>query len=152
MANMLQLITKNLFNKKKTRLFPITAERPAFERFRGRILLNADTCILCSLCARKCPADAITVDRKNGKWQLDAFRCIICGECVTACPKKSISMTNDRRHASTDKEVIIHTVEIPQPAVKPVAVPKPAAAEAAPSKTDTVTTVEKEEVKSSIIA
>jgi hypothetical protein len=61
-------------------------------------------------------------------------------------------MTNDRRHASTDKEVIIHTVEIPQPAVKPVAVPKPAAAEAAPSKTDTVTTVEKEEVKSSIIA
>ena len=127
MANMLQLITRNLFNKKKTRLFPLSAERPAFERSRGRIVLNPDTCILCSICARRCPADAITVDRKEGFWELDAYRCIICGECVSACPKKSISMNNDRRHAAEDKEFVHHKVEVPVPAAKPAA-PKPAAA------------------------
>jgi ech hydrogenase subunit F len=127
MANMLQLITRNLFSKKKTRLFPITAERPAFERSRGRIVLNSDTCILCSICARRCPADAITVDRKNGKWELNAFRCIICGECAAVCPKKSITMNNDRRHAAAVNEIVTHKVEIPQPAPRPAA--KPAASE-----------------------
>ena len=133
MANMFKLIVKNLFNKKQTRLFPAAAERPAFERSRGRIVLDADTCVLCSLCARRCPADAITVDRKNGRWELNAFRCIICGECVTACPKKSITMNNDRRHASLDKETVTHKVEVPIPAPKP-SIPKPAASEAAPEK------------------
>ncbi|ERI94901.1 4Fe-4S binding domain protein [Clostridiales bacterium oral taxon 876 str. F0540] len=132
MANMFQLITRNLFNKKKTRLFPLSAERPAFERSRGRIVLNPDTCILCSICARRCPADAIKVDRKEGFWELDAYRCIICGECVGACPKKSISMNNDRRHAAEDKEFVHHKVEVPIPAPKPAA-PKPAAAAAAPA-------------------
>lgn len=129
MANMFQLITRNLFNKKKTRLFPIAAERSAFERSRGRIVLDANTCVLCSLCARRCPADAITVDRKDGKWELNAFKCIVCGECVAACPKKSISMNNDRRHAAQNKEIVTHKVEVPQPAPKPAAqkpmAPKP---------------------------
>jgi ech hydrogenase subunit F len=127
MANMLQLITRNLFNKKKTRLFPLSPERPTFERSRGRIVLNPNTCILCSICARKCPADAIVVDRKEGKWELNAYRCIVCGECAAACPKKSITMNNDRRHASPEKETITHKVEIPQPAPK-TTVPKSAAA------------------------
>jgi len=121
MANMLQLITRNLLNKKQTRLFPAAAERPAFERSRGRIILNPDTCILCGICSRRCPSDAIVVDRKEGKWELDALRCIICGECAAVCPKKSISMTNDRRHAAEDKEIIIHKVEVPVPAPKPAA-------------------------------
>lgn len=127
MANMLQLITRNFLNKKQTRLFPAAAERPAFERSRGRIVLDPNTCILCSLCARRCPADAITVDRKEGKWELDALRCIICGECVPACPKKSITMINDRRHATVEKEIVTHKVEVPVPAPKPAA-PKPAVA------------------------
>lgn len=121
MINMLKLITRNLFNKKQTRLFPLANERPAFERFRGRINLNPDTCILCSICAKRCPADAIMVDRKEGNWKLDPLRCIICGECATACPKNSIIMNNDRRHAQDSKEIIIHKVEIPVPAPKPAA-------------------------------
>lgn len=123
---MLQLVTRNLFNKKQTRLFPAAAERPAFERSRGRIVLDPNTCILCSICARRCPADAITVDRKEGKWELNTLRCIICNECVASCPKKSITMINDRRHATEEKEIVTHKVEVPVPAAKPAA-PKPAA-------------------------
>lgn len=143
MASMLELITRNFFGKKTTRLYPINTERAPFERSRGRIVLDTSTCILCGICSKRCPADAITVDRKAEKWELNAFRCIICGECVSACPKKSISMSSERRH-SEDHHVIetMHVVP-PKPAAKPAA-PKPApAASKAPAaeadnKADTV--------------
>lgn len=127
MANMLQLIMKNLFNKKPTRHYPLAPERPAFERSRGRIVCNQETCILCTICAKKCPADALTVDRVNGEWKLDAYRCIICGECVLACPKGSISMTNERRHSGTELLFEGFHKEPPKPAAKPAAAqaPKP---------------------------
>ena len=65
---------------------------------------------------RKCPADAIKVDRATSTWELEPFRCIVCGECVVSCPKKTISMTNERRSAVTQKKYYVN--------VKPVE-PKP---------------------------
>lgn len=127
MANMLQLILNNLVNPKTTRLYPLAPERPAFERSRGRISCDKDVCILCSICARKCPADAITVDRTTGEWKLNAFRCIICGECVNSCPKKCISMSNERRHSSADLVFEGFQKEVPKPAPKAAPAPKPVA-------------------------
>ena len=44
-------------------------------------------------CARKkCPSDAIEVDRKAKTWAIDRLRCVICGACVEVCPKKCLSM------------------------------------------------------------
>ena len=126
MANMFELVIKNFFGKKPTRLFPVAPERIAFVRSRGRIVFDKNTCILCSICARRCPADAIVVNRATGKWELDAFRCIICGECVAACPKKSITMSNERRHGSETQVIETFMMEPPkppapkQPIVKPV--------------------------------
>ena len=130
MANMLKLITNNFFNKKDTRSFPAGPEREAFERSRGRISMDPETCILCSICARRCPADAITVDRNTGKWELNTLRCIICGECATACPKKCITMTNERRHGTIVKGLETIHKEVPKPPVKP-AVPAAKPAETA---------------------
>lgn len=118
MSKMLTLITKNLFGKKKTRLYPAAPERPAFERSRGRIVFDKENCIMCGICSRKCPADAITVERNNAKWELNAFRCIICGECVASCPKKCLSMSNERRHSSDKKIFETEHVEPPKPAPK----------------------------------
>ena len=128
MSNMLQVILKNFINKKTTRRYPLAPERPAFERSRGRIACDKDTCILCSICARKCPADAITVDRTKGEWKLDAHRCIICGECVNSCPKKCITMSNKRRHSSSVHIYEGFQKEVPKPAPKaaPPASAKPA--------------------------
>lgn len=133
---MFNVVMKNLFGKKRTRQFPLGAEREPFERSRGHIEMNPDNCILCSLCARKCPADAITVDRATGKWELNNFRCIICGECTTSCPKKCITMSNERRHGSVSKPVTFHHVEPPKPAPKPAAPPvqKPVQTEATEAK------------------
>ncbi len=108
MAKMLKVILKNLFSSPATRLYP-TVEREPYERTRGRIYCDETSCIYCSLCAKKCPADAITVDRTNSTWELNAYRCIICGECAAVCPKKCITMNNERRHCSTEKKIITLT-------------------------------------------
>lgn len=105
MANMIRHVMRNFFNKPATRLYKVL-EREPFDRTRGRIYFNGDSCIYCSLCQRKCPADAIEVDRGEKLWQLNAFRCIICGECVNACPKKCISISNERRHSAYNKKII----------------------------------------------
>ena len=49
-------------------------------------------CVYCTLCAKKCPAGAITVDRANKTWTLDEDKCIGCGTCHDVCPKKCIVM------------------------------------------------------------
>ncbi len=44
----------------------------------------ADKCVGCTACARKCPVDAISGERKNVH-VIDQDKCIKCGECVKAC-------------------------------------------------------------------
>lgn len=55
---------------------------------------DLDVCVFCTLCARKCPAEAITVDRVEKKWELDRDACLSCGLCAQSCPKKCISMVD----------------------------------------------------------
>lgn len=105
MKKMFSRIFKNFTSKPPTRLYP-QVERDAFERTRGRIFFEEKDCIYCGICQRKCPSDAIVVDKLNKTWQLDPFRCIICNECVLSCPKKCIAMTNERRHCTQTKKII----------------------------------------------
>lgn len=49
-------------------------------------------CVFCTLCAKKCPQSALTVDRTERKWELAKEDCIQCGLCAQNCPKKCISM------------------------------------------------------------
>ncbi len=49
-------------------------------------------CVFCTLCAKKCPQSALTVDRTEKKWELSKENCIQCGLCAQNCPKKCISM------------------------------------------------------------
>lgn len=49
-------------------------------------------CVFCTLCAKKCPQSALTVDRAEKKWELSKENCIQCGLCAQNCPKKCISM------------------------------------------------------------
>jgi len=95
---MAQTAFRNLFTKPATRRYPFVV-RPAFPTSRGRILNDFPKCILCSLCAKHCPADAIVVDKAQGLWRIDRFACVICGACVRACPVKCLSMGNERPRA-----------------------------------------------------
>ena len=55
-------------------------------------LLNyeiTDSCIGCTMCAKKCPAEAISGILKE-KHSIDISKCIKCGACMDACPKQAI--------------------------------------------------------------
>ena len=86
---------RNLFTKPATRRYPFVV-RPTYPTSRGRILNDFPKCILCSMCAKHCPADAIVVDKAAGLWRIDRFACVICGACIRACPVKCLSMGNER--------------------------------------------------------
>ena len=101
---MFKLIMQNLFHKPATRKYPFES-RLTFERSRGHVIFNSENCVYCGLCARKCPADAIKVDRTNKTIKLNTFRCIICSECITSCPKKSIILSNERIYPAKEKVI-----------------------------------------------
>ncbi len=71
---------------------PEAAEAPkALEpRDDGKPVNDISKCIFCGICAKKCPVEAIAVDRASKSWLLDEEKCIACGNCAEACPKKSI--------------------------------------------------------------
>ena len=52
-------------------------------------------CVYCTICAKKCPAGALEVDRAAKTWKLDEDNCVGCGTCAEACPKKAILMPGD---------------------------------------------------------
>ena len=58
----------------------------------GKPVLDSEKCVYCTLCAKKCPQEAIHVERKEKIWKLDDEKCVECGICAGACPKKAIGL------------------------------------------------------------
>ena len=61
----------------------------------GKPVQVPSKCVYCTICAKKCPAGALEVDRANKTWKLDEDNCVGCGTCAEACPKKAILMPGD---------------------------------------------------------
>jgi ech hydrogenase subunit F len=99
---MTKTIIKSLFKKPATTKYPF-APRTCIKGSRGSIAITISDCIFCGLCQRKCPTDAIAVDKKERTWQIDRLRCITCNSCVLACPKKCLKMTEAYSPATTSR-------------------------------------------------
>lgn len=79
------------------------------ERLRGHIVNDMDVCICCGMCARRCPAGALAVDRKGGTWSIDPYACVVCGECIESCPKHCLTMDTVRTPVAADKTPTVET-------------------------------------------
>jgi NADP-reducing hydrogenase subunit HndC len=51
--------------------------------------INPEKCVGCTACARVCPANAITGERKQ-KHTIDGEKCIKCGQCHEVCKFKAV--------------------------------------------------------------
>ena len=58
------------------------------------VSLDADKCIGCTNCIKRCPTEAIRV--KDGKAFILQHRCIDCGECIRICPHNAKKAVSDK--------------------------------------------------------
>jgi len=100
-----------LFGKTACKMYP-KLPATSFETTRGHISFDPSTCILCTLCAKNCPTEALTVNREERYWRIDRLRCILCGECVERCPKNSITM--EKTYAASMNARAVETIAVPE--------------------------------------
>ena len=82
-----KVLLNSLFGKPATLMYPVVP-REWEERTRGHIEIDTDTCILCGICSKKCPTNAITVDRDDN---IKAF-------AAEALKKLVLYVTSDIKH------------------------------------------------------
>jgi len=83
------MVLRSLFKKPATLMYPIRP-REWTENTRGRIEIDIENCIFCGICSRKCPTDALAVDKAEKSWTIERMGCIQCSCCVDVCPKKCL--------------------------------------------------------------
>ncbi len=97
------LVMKWLFRKPYTSRYPFEP-RQALAGSRGSLGVDLSACTYCTLCAKKCPTQAIEVDRTTKRWTIDRLRCITCNYCVEACPKKCLVLNTAHGKATVTKD------------------------------------------------
>lgn len=96
MATLLGNILRTVIRKPATRRYPFE-RRPAAEGARGRLEMDVAACTFCGLCQRRCPTNAIVVEREPKSWTCDTYACILCGACVDVCPKDCLRFDKEHR-------------------------------------------------------
>ena len=100
--SMTKTLMKNLFHGPYTVSYPVK-QKEKYDRTRGKIEIDIDNCIFCSMCQKRCPTGALTVDKANSSWSIERFSCIQCGYCSDVCPKKCLRMDNSYTTPSQTK-------------------------------------------------
>lgn len=108
---------RGLFKKPETLMYPAET-KPAPAGLKGHVVNDPEVCILCSLCAKRCPTGALEVDKKGRTWNINRFRCVQCGSCVRECPKGCLTM--DPAYTPPARHIAIDTVNVPEHDKKPV--------------------------------
>jgi formate hydrogenlyase subunit 6/NADH:ubiquinone oxidoreductase subunit I len=96
---MLGDITRSLFKKPVTELYPFT-RKASPERLRGKLIFDPDKCTGCKICVRDCPANALelhVIDKAAKRFVLrfHSDRCTFCAQCVFSCNFDTISLSHE---------------------------------------------------------
>lgn len=76
------------------------------------VRLQSDLCKGCTNCIKKCPTEAIRVQKSKAK--IMGERCIDCGECIRVCPSKAKKAVTDSLDSINEFK---YTIAIPAPAL-----------------------------------
>ncbi|MFZ2658588.1 MAG: 4Fe-4S dicluster domain-containing protein [Victivallales bacterium] len=113
-VKMTSTVIKHLLGPTACKMYPV--EKPVFfANTRGHIGIETNKCILCTLCAKKCPTYAIQVDKPGKAWKIERTKCIMCLACVASCPKKCLTSENQYSAPVTVKVVETFNIEPPPP-------------------------------------
>jgi len=101
------LALKWALRKPPTTQYPF-APREFIAASRGQVVFTKDNCVYCTVCAKKCPTAALTVNRPLKRLTLDRLRCVSCGYCVEVCPKDSLTFSPDHGAPVITKDLEIY--------------------------------------------
>ena len=99
---------KHLLKKPATIAYP-KGELQIDPRYRGKLVYDPQNCIGCKLCARDCPANALTIENVGTKehkqfvCRLNLAHCVFCGQCAESCKKNCLSLSPQVELSSPDK-------------------------------------------------
>lgn len=99
-----KMTLRSLFGKPETVRYPFE-EPQHHEEMKGLVQCNTKDCILCGICQKRCPTNAITVNKADETWSIDRFACIQCRTCIRECPKDCLRMEPVIVKPSTQKGV-----------------------------------------------
>lgn len=91
LARIEQKLPVQAYHPTKALLDSILPSEP--DRFTGALFgkmkmeIDPSKCILCGLCKKHCPADAITIDDKV---HISSEKCQVCWSCYNHCPNKAV--------------------------------------------------------------
>ena len=113
-----KMILRSLFGQPATLMYPVKPAKIT-DATRGHMTIEIDNCIFCGMCQKKCPTNAITVDREAGTWQIARMQCIQCNACAVACKKDALHM--DPHYTAPSSEKIVDLVQGVSPKAKKAA-------------------------------
>ncbi len=102
---------RGLFKEPETIQYP-AQQKPAPAGLKGHVVIDVQKCILCGICQKRCPCDAIAVNKPERTWTINRFACVQCGSCVRECPKTCLVMEPTYAPPSTSKH--LDSFEVPE--------------------------------------
>jgi formate hydrogenlyase subunit 6/NADH:ubiquinone oxidoreductase subunit I len=106
---------RTVLQRPVTILYPAQAAKKTLLS-RGHVVFDGSKCISCSICQRKCPSQALVLNKEAKSWQIDRFRCVVCNSCVDTCPAKCLSMDTQYTAPASVQGVEIFTITYVKPA------------------------------------
>ncbi len=82
------------------------------EKYFHSVRLDKDKCTGCTNCIKRCPTEAIRVQK--GKAKILPERCIDCGECIRVCPYHAKTAYTDHL---ADMQAFKYKIALPAPAL-----------------------------------
>jgi len=112
---MVKTALTTVLQRPATILYPAQAAKKT-PLSRGHVTIDESRCISCGTCQRKCPAQALVVNKESKIWQIDRLRCVVCNSCVETCPVKCLFMDTQYSAPVTTRSLEIVTITYVKPA------------------------------------